>query len=67
VVSFEIGCWARIQTLTLASPAKAGEGKKEKRFERFPRPFRWERVRVRAISSPVGERKIMNHFVVKIL
>jgi hypothetical protein len=43
---------------------KAGEGKKAKWFEKFPRPFRWERARVRAISLFAGERKLMNHFVV---
>jgi hypothetical protein len=32
--------------------------------EKFPRPFRWERVRVRAILSSGGERNIMNYFVV---
>ena len=30
-----------------------------------PMTFRWERVRVRAISFSVGERKLMNHFVVR--
>ena len=41
--------------------------------KKSPRPFRWERARacpgrdpgVRAISLLVGERKLMNHFVVK--
>ena len=43
--------------------AEAGEGKKL--GSKCPRPFRWERVRVRAISLSGGERKLMNHFVVK--
>jgi hypothetical protein len=46
-------------------PQKAGEGKKRS-VEKFPRPFLWERARVRAISSSAGGRRIMNHFAVVI-
>jgi hypothetical protein len=52
-----------------ADSAEAGEGKKRlvaPCLEKSPRPFRWERARVRAVSFSVGERKIMNHFVVNI-
>jgi hypothetical protein len=35
-------------------PPKAGEVTKEKRFEKFPRPFRWERARVRASEATGG-------------
>ena len=67
--SFEIGrCAGTVITLTFPLP-QAGEGKKRFgafRIEKSPRPFRWERVRVRAVSFSVRERKLMNHFVVKI-
>src|SRR5262249_6353576 len=63
----------RRRTLTRPSPASArgriSLGLKRARvriyslIEKFPRPFRWERVRVRAISLSVGERDLMNHFV----
>src|SRR5688572_1812679 len=43
---------------------QAGEGKKGKLpgalwIEKFPRPFRWERARVRVISLFAGERKLI--------
>src|ERR1051325_156592 len=36
-----------------------GEGKKKLFGSKLPRPVRWERAGVRAISSSVGERKLM--------
>jgi hypothetical protein len=47
---------------------KAGEGNRLMlESNTFPRPFRGERGRVRAISFSVDNRKLMNHFVVKVL
>ena len=55
-------------TLTLPSPASGrGFTSGTPWIKKSPRPFRWERARVRAISLLVGERKLMNHFVVKFL
>jgi hypothetical protein len=49
--------------------AEGGEGNKKQTrpglftIETFPRPFRWERDRVRAISLFVAEVRSRNHFL----
>jgi hypothetical protein len=58
---FEIPSCAH-RTLTLSLSRKAGED--IEKTNQSPRPFRWERAKVRAISYSAGERKIMNRFVV---
>src|SRR6185369_775113 len=69
VSSFEIACW-RTQSphpslsRKAARVNKRSEGHSCSSHRILPRPFPWERVGVRAISLSVGDRKIMNHFVV---
>src|SRR4029453_14571242 len=59
-------------TLTLPSPA-SGRGQKKRttynalRNKKSPRPFRWERARVRALSSPAGERNETKQVIVVIV
>jgi hypothetical protein len=45
-------------------PQKRARVRQNSSERKRPRPVRWEMVRVRAISFSVGERKLMNHFLV---
>jgi hypothetical protein len=61
-------CWAGIGPSPFPLP-QAGEGNKKQTrpglftIETFPRPFRWERDRVRAVSLFVAEVRSRNHFL----
>jgi hypothetical protein len=61
VRSFENAVVGRTKPSPFPLPQKRARVRKK---ETNPRPFRWERARVRAISSSAGERKLMNHFLV---
>jgi len=52
------------KTLTLPSPAKRARVYVQHE-PKSPRPFRWERARVRAVSFGVSKRKLTNRFAVK--
>src|SRR5262245_39894819 len=67
--SFENSRVARIRLRSTIPLPQTGEGKKKIGalcIEKSPRPFRWERVRVRAFSHSLSASvSSMNHFVVR--